>query len=566
MQKRSGVWKHLIRSSARQLGAPSAEESEGVTPLRALPDEEDIDPISVGRSLWLLAAGLPVLGSLAWYGLARRSGSARHRVRTGLYALWPLGLYALWRATLALGVEAWAADDIQGMGMMFVVLGFSAWVGALVEADREWRALAGRGRPPEVDAIWETMPLKSRLLGWALWASLGWCGAHRMYCGRWASGLLYCCTFGLLGLGWGYDLFRVLSLVEETNRNILASNPARAPAPADAHPEPPAWAQEDRGGGVLEMLARVVFFVLAPGLMVLIALLTELHVVIVLVGVVCVVSAATEDVGRWLEDWGELESVPLLGDGMAQLHRLHALYQRIPPRSLVFYLLYPLTMPATYFFSPQTRAEVAVIGRITSSLALLVALDAVLGWTPQDVAELGVFILVFNIILVALTLQVIISLGLAAMTSAIRLNLTGHRRALRGYTLLGLATAIPAGLLWLELDTSSIRAALVLDARLKQPGFMEDIRALSTTFLVRTAEDTCEPHSSTLRGYVGGLMSPEETLSFEVACGAYGWRGVYLEGGGVEQGFVVARSPEGALYEQWADIPASGQEALRWER
>ncbi len=38
----------------------------------------------------------------------------------------------------------------------------------------------------------------------------GWLGFHRFYVGKWKSGLLYMFTFGLLGIGWGIDLIRIL--------------------------------------------------------------------------------------------------------------------------------------------------------------------------------------------------------------------------------------------------------------------------------------------------------------------------------------------------------------------
>lgn len=50
-----------------------------------------------------------------------------------------------------------------------------------------------------------------------LWAFLGFFGAHRFYCGRAGSGLLYLVTAGLLGIGWMADIFLLPFLVAEAN-------------------------------------------------------------------------------------------------------------------------------------------------------------------------------------------------------------------------------------------------------------------------------------------------------------------------------------------------------------
>jgi TM2 domain-containing membrane protein YozV len=34
-------------------------------------------------------------------------------------------------------------------------------------------------------------------------------GIHRMYMGKWLTGILYLCTFGLCGIGYIYDLWTI---------------------------------------------------------------------------------------------------------------------------------------------------------------------------------------------------------------------------------------------------------------------------------------------------------------------------------------------------------------------
>lgn len=49
----------------------------------------------------------------------------------------------------------------------------------------------------------------SKTIEWFLCLFFGYLGVHKFYIGDKASGLLYLCTFGLLGIGWLVDLFTI---------------------------------------------------------------------------------------------------------------------------------------------------------------------------------------------------------------------------------------------------------------------------------------------------------------------------------------------------------------------
>ncbi|MGW8283558.1 MAG: TM2 domain-containing protein [Gemmatimonadota bacterium] len=51
---------------------------------------------------------------------------------------------------------------------------------------------------------------------WALWIA-GLAGIHRIYLGKYGTGILYLLTFGLFGVGQIVDLFRMKTLVREAN-------------------------------------------------------------------------------------------------------------------------------------------------------------------------------------------------------------------------------------------------------------------------------------------------------------------------------------------------------------
>lgn len=56
-------------------------------------------------------------------------------------------------------------------------------------------------------------------LGYALWCLffVGLAGIHRIYLGKYGSGILYLLTFGLFGIGQFVDLFRMKGLVRDAN-------------------------------------------------------------------------------------------------------------------------------------------------------------------------------------------------------------------------------------------------------------------------------------------------------------------------------------------------------------
>lgn len=70
----------------------------------------------------------------------------------------------------------------------------------------------------EADLKYEEGPLNYSL-AWVLLIFLGFFGVHRMYMGKWISGILYLFTFGLLGLGVLYDLWTLNEQLDELNYN-----------------------------------------------------------------------------------------------------------------------------------------------------------------------------------------------------------------------------------------------------------------------------------------------------------------------------------------------------------
>lgn len=59
-------------------------------------------------------------------------------------------------------------------------------------------------------------------LAWLLLAFLGLFGIHRMYMGKWITGLVYLCTVGLFGVGYIYDFWTLndqISIINGQSKN-----------------------------------------------------------------------------------------------------------------------------------------------------------------------------------------------------------------------------------------------------------------------------------------------------------------------------------------------------------
>jgi len=54
-------------------------------------------------------------------------------------------------------------------------------------------------------------------VAWVLLTFLGFFGVHRMYMGKWVTGIIYLCTAGLLGIGYLYDFWTLNEQITVVN-------------------------------------------------------------------------------------------------------------------------------------------------------------------------------------------------------------------------------------------------------------------------------------------------------------------------------------------------------------
>lgn len=59
--------------------------------------------------------------------------------------------------------------------------------------------------------------MKSKGVAYLLWFFFGLIGAHKFYVGKVGMGIVYLFTFGLLGVGWFFDLFTLGNQVDIAN-------------------------------------------------------------------------------------------------------------------------------------------------------------------------------------------------------------------------------------------------------------------------------------------------------------------------------------------------------------
>lgn len=66
-------------------------------------------------------------------------------------------------------------------------------------------------------------------VAWILQTFVGYLGIHRMYMGKWLTGILYLCTGGLFVIGWAYDFCTLNSQITEINAKRSGDAPAAPP-------------------------------------------------------------------------------------------------------------------------------------------------------------------------------------------------------------------------------------------------------------------------------------------------------------------------------------------------
>ena len=119
----------------------------------------------------------------------KQKNSTTHSVLVG-YLLWIVGFLGAHR--FYYGKQVSGTIYFFTLGLLFI-----GWIVDLFLIPGMNRNADIRYREGEIDFN----------LAWLLLAFLGLFGIHRMYMGKWITGLIYLCTVGIFGLGYIYDLW-----------------------------------------------------------------------------------------------------------------------------------------------------------------------------------------------------------------------------------------------------------------------------------------------------------------------------------------------------------------------
>ncbi len=136
-------------------------------------------------------------------GIMTNNNETTHSILVG-YLLWLLGF---------LGAHRFYYGKQLSGTLYFFTLGLF-FVGWFIDIF----LIPGMNR--QADILYRKGPVDFNL-AWLLLAFLGLFGIHRMYMGKWITGLIYLCTGGLLGCGYIYDFWTLndqISLINGANR------------------------------------------------------------------------------------------------------------------------------------------------------------------------------------------------------------------------------------------------------------------------------------------------------------------------------------------------------------
>jgi hypothetical protein len=559
------------RAAARPARVPTAELVTEWQEARPGPAAAPVNAL-----LWTVATAVPVLGAAAWLVAATRGRGARYALHAVLYAVWPvIGLVIA--AVFVAMVQARAVSSSM-VGGYAVFLWCIMWVASVVHARREWNALEAAEEPGPAGPR-----QKALLLAYSLWLTLGWAGAHRFYAGRWVTGLLYACSFGLFGLGWAADMFLLFDLFakadheapDATDEEELLEAIAVAP-----------WALQLGAFGSVEFALRLVFFLVTPALFVMVAMMMNRMELVLLMVVVVVACGLMENFQRTLGQFETLKKVPPLGGALekslARFKELHAFYFEHKPRSFLFYLFYPVTCPLACLVSPTRRQEAKLYLRMVVLVVGAVLFEQARGYFstyPPHLTARDAAVFIFCVSVISILIMAVFMIPM--ITTSFYLNLSGQQSKLKPMMVLGLVCALPFAvyLYYQQSFHISFLSEQLLDQRLTKASFRDELREISSMFLAYHARHWPDgadgqfgEHEELTRKYrrhIASVALHNEANAFRVFTFPAGssraskpWCGVLVRHSLTSQPawLLFVMSPDGRVHASWNTLPGEVQD------
>lgn len=433
---------------------------------------------------WTLVTVIPVLSAVAWLGLAARTRRGRYLVTAAIYLLWPIVgvLIAAVVSGVFLGRALSLAGGAEDLSSLVLVLVWGAmWSASIWSAQLEWwsRRQSPAATPPadSLTGVAENLLPQSRSY-WAclaLWALLGWFGAHRFFTGRWISGLFYAATLGLGGAGWGADLFFL-------RRHLLLAPRVEPPSPTSLAP----WASEAHYSW-LDFTLRLLYFCLAP--FVFVELCVYFHHLELLVALVLVVVSCglLGNIERVLQRLDLIERIALFRPAAVFFRQLHQFYYHQRPRSFVYYLAQPLIGPVLACFSPAVRRELWLYGKFLLTVFALVAVQQLQSFGTRYRHVLKEDIVWWLLFHIAFTAAVTMFFLVPIITTSFTFHFAGKRQRLKLLSVLVLATTLPITGVSIyamsRLHMPTLTSWMLFRSRMRSPQFRYELGFESELFL-----------------------------------------------------------------------------------
>lgn len=405
----------------------------------------------------------------------------------------------------------------------------------------------------------------------------GWLGIHRLYLKKWFTGFVYAFTFGLFGMGWMADFFLIPFMVKGANvkaeegKLVLVSKPVLD--------DTPSWVTEETLEqtffSVLEFPLQILFFMFAPIIFVLLAAVLKRPELAVILVFLLLVGVFLRSMLRAIKEYEELERVPVIGEVLKTLIKLHEFYSQNKPRSFVFYILYPIIGPFAMLFSSSVRKEFWLHLKAFGPIALIIFVQTGfeylfiphLTWTELAMHALLMIILI-NIMIIFVLIPVV--------TTSFSLNLAGKKFRLGLLMALALLFTIPFGIgafgytygyLGNDYQTISLLSNEILKDRMKKEKFMTLFHEANDMFLSYYHPQNSKKEvtvdlklTKKYRDHIAGIAIGDQNnafsvIVFEVLTGGSSqtWYGVRYENEKVLLYLYNVRTK--VFYHSWSDLP-----------
>ncbi len=360
-----------------------------------------------------------------------------------------------------------------------------------------------------------------------LWFTTGWMGGHRFYARRGMTGLLYAATFGLGGIGWAFDWFKLAQLCVDNQQDANAAKLA-------------SWADEMRELRWYDVVQRVIVYFVTPSLCVVLCVCSDHLELLGVLLVIMVVGGLLGNIDEIIRKSGMLQSIPFFKMGFEILKNLDRYYANQRPRSLLFYAVYPLSAPIGAFWSAAIRHEAKLYLKIVGGILLVPLFKYATSFKStfqhidksQMLTHVGFHLAVILVVSTFLVLPVV--------TTSYKLRLAGRDRRLKLLAIAGLALAIPVGgvtYFWQHQVigvTPTSRKLLTL--RMQSDDFRGELETAAEMFLrhyqitgmplhsradryLDVGDESVHTHhllTERFRKHLSGFVCPEEQRAFRV--------------------------------------------------